>query len=258
MNFKTLAALAIWAFTSLSVAPTSAVQTVSVQRDAQAVLFIQQAVTAMGGSVPADSTATGNLALLAGSLSETGTFQIMTRGTDQTAEVLQTSSVSKSVIYSRLRASETAVPGKIGLQWAITAQSPSFPLPFLIAALQNSDTAFQYLGQESLNNLAAQHIRVWNTFSSQPALAGVAKFSVQDIWLDASSQLPLKISCQRRHTASADTFLVETFFSDYRNVSGYLYPFSIKKSLNGGPWLAMSVQNVAFNTGLSDNDFPIQ
>ncbi len=257
MNLKIVTALALWtlSITRIGMAQTSAVL---VPRDAQAVVLSQQALTAMGGSAPADSTATGNLGLVAGSTSETGTFRLLTRGVDQTAEYIETTSINQSMVYSRLRASDSVAPGKIGLQWAITAQSSDFPLPFFVAAVQNSDTAFQYVGQESLNNLAAQHIRVWNTFSSQPGLSDVARFSIRDIWLDSSSHLPLKISYARRYTASADALLVEVFFSDYRNVLGYQYPFAIKKSLNGTPWVAMTVQDVTFNTGLTDNDFPIQ
>ena len=39
--------------------------------------------------------------------------------------------------------------------------------------------------------------------------------------------------------------------------SGVLDPFKIEKSLNGTPWTTITIQNVAFQTGLSDNNFPI-
>jgi hypothetical protein len=60
--------------------------------DPQAVAAIQQAAIAMGGSAPSDSTATGTITTVAGSPTENGTITILTRGTDQTSEQIQTPS----------------------------------------------------------------------------------------------------------------------------------------------------------------------
>jgi hypothetical protein len=57
-----------------------------VQRNAQAVALLQASVTAMGGTVPSDSVAAGNVTIVAGSLTSNGTIQILTRGTNQSSE----------------------------------------------------------------------------------------------------------------------------------------------------------------------------
>lgn len=75
-------------------------------RDPQALAILQQSLVAMGGTVPMDSVATGTVVLVAGSLTENGTIRIVTRGSDQTAEQIQTSAGSRLVIYSRGFASE--------------------------------------------------------------------------------------------------------------------------------------------------------
>ncbi len=228
----------------------------SVQYDTQALALLQTAVLAMGGAAPADSVATGNVAIVAGSSRETGTFRITTRGLDQTAEHFQTSASTRHIVYSRLRASEGNNP-RLNLELAVTAQCALFPLPFLAAALQNPDVSLTYIGAESLDGRSADHIRLRNTFASQPELASVSKFTVTEIWLDSVSRLPVKISYYRRRSASDDALAVEITFADFRTVSGYQYPFTIHKSLNGTPWAALSVQSVGFNTGLTDNDFAV-
>ena len=212
----------------------------------------------MGGSAPADSTATGNLGLVAGSTSETGTFRLLTRGVDQTAEYIETTSINQSMVYSRLGHPTALHRAKLVCSGPSQRNRLISHCPFSSRRCKIPIQPSSMSAKKSLNNLAAQHIRVWNTFSSQPGLSDVARFSIRDIRLDSSSHLPLKISYARRYTASADALLVEVFFSDYRNVLGYQYPFAIKKSLNGTPWVAMTVQDVTFNTGLTDNDFPIQ
>src|SRR5467141_1372305 len=72
-----------------------------VQRDPQAVTVLTQSIAAMGGSVPTDSVASGTVTLVAGSLTETGTIGILTRGVDQSSEQIQTPSVTHKIIYSR-------------------------------------------------------------------------------------------------------------------------------------------------------------
>lgn len=47
--------------------------------------LVQSSIRAMGGSVPSDSAATGNVTIIAGSETTTGTIRILTRGTDQSS-----------------------------------------------------------------------------------------------------------------------------------------------------------------------------
>ncbi len=231
------------------------------QRNPQAVALVQQAVTVMGGVAPADSVATGTIDLVAGSKAETGTIRILTRGVDQTAEEIVTPDGTRQVVYSREQAREaegnSAKP--LQLELVVTSQSACFPLPLLAAALNHPDTAFEYLGQETLDGLAVHHIRFWNTFSSNPKLRHLAEFSVKDLWIDAASGLPHKLSFDRRAAGGAEPRIpVEVFFSDYRNVSGVLYPFRMEKHFNGTPWATITINNVQLNAGLTDAAFPVE
>jgi hypothetical protein len=228
------------------------------QRDPQATALLQSALRAMGGSVPSDSSASGSVTLVEGSTMSSGTIQVLTRGTTQTSETLTLSTTQRAVIYSYGEAKEVSGTQSTNppLELIVTEQCPDFPLPLLASVLNNSDEAFRYIAQETLNGVSAQHIQVWNTFSSKPRLLKLASFSTMDIWFDATSGFLLKIAYSRRAGAGAvPTFTVEAFFSNYTNVGGVLYPFKINKSYNGTPWQTITIQSVSFNTGLTAGQF---
>jgi len=232
--------------------------TPSVQRDPQAVTVLTQSIAAMGGSVPTDSVATGTVTLVAGSLTETGTIGILTRGVDQSSEQIQTPSVTHKIIYSRGQAND--IHGTVirtQLELAVSSQSPDFPLPLLAGALNNIEMSFQYVGLETLSGAPVHHIRFWNTFS-EPWIQHLTEFSRKDLWLDAASRLPIRLSYEWREAyGAAPRISVDCYFSDYRNAGGALYPFLIKKSLNGTPWITITILNAKLNMGLSDADFPV-
>lgn len=233
----------------------------TVQRDPQAVAIVQQSVAAMASAPPTDSSATGTVTIVEGSTTQSGTLQILTLGTAQTSETLTLPGGTRTVVYSNGSAKETndAQSTNPPLETVVTDQCPDFPLPLLLAALNNSDVAFRYIGQESLNGVAVGHIQVWNTFASNSHLQNLTPFSQKDIWFDSTSALPLKITYSRRAGGGAVPAIpVEIDFSSYTNVSGVLYPFQITKSFNGTPWQTISIQSVSFNTGLTAAQFQVQ
>jgi hypothetical protein len=227
-------------------------------RDPQALAVIQQSITAMGGT-PGDSTATGSVTTTAGSTTESGTITILTRGTDQSSEQIQTTDGATSV-YSRGSAS-TVQSGTVTpttLEQAVATQSADFPLPLLVGMVNDPDAAYAYVGLETLNGVSAHHVQLWNSFASVPQLSSIASFSIRDIWLDASSALPLRIS----YTAhlgqdAAQSVNYDVLLSNYSSMSGVQYPLSIQKDVNGTPWASIVISNVVFNTGLTDANFPV-
>ncbi len=230
-------------------------------RDPQAIGVLQQSLAAMGGSVPTDSVAIGTIVVVAGSTTETGTIRILSRGVDQSAEQIHTTTGNRAVIYSRGFANEvqgTSVK-RLQLELVVTSQCPDFPLALLAGALNRADSAFQYVGLETLNGAPAQRIRFWRTFSTNQRVKYLEGFSVKDLWVDAASGLPRKLSyIERSALGSRDALRVDVFYADYRSISGVFYPFLIRKSLNGTPWATIAIANVVFNAGLSDADFPVQ
>jgi hypothetical protein len=230
-------------------------------KDPQAISILQQSVKIMASTIPSDSVASGNIQIVAGSQTTPGTILILTRGYTQSLVQLTTPEMTSEVIYSNGQANEIAAGAVnvLPLELVVITQAPEFPIPVLLALLNDPDTSFQYIGLEATNGLSLQHVRTSDSFASRPDLQPLSSFSTRDIWIDASSGLPQRISYVRRpaHGAVAGV-AIDVFYSNYQTSSGVLFPSTIQKSLNGTPWATISIQSMAFNTGLTDSDFPVQ
>lgn len=230
----------------------------SFRRDPQAITILAQSLKALGGVVPPDSQASGTFARVSGSTSDTGSIQIMTRGYSQTVEKMTAGGITTSVIYSQGYSAQKNASGvnRSSLERSLSSDSAMFPL-ITIAAAQDPSSGAQFVGNETLNGIAAYHLRIWRNISDQN-FNGLSAFAIKDIWINAASGLPLEIAFDTRDAdGSAPRIPVALFFSDYRSVSGILYPFMISKSLNGTPYMAISISNVAFGAGLTDLDFAL-
>jgi hypothetical protein len=232
-------------------------------RDAQAVTAIQNALAAMGKTLPVDSVATGTVTIVAGTKADNGTIRIQTRGTDQASEQIQLSDGTvNAVVFSKGQANEV-VQGAVNftsLELASSSQSADYPLPLLTAAFNNPDFSFQYVGQETLDDgSTTQHVRFWNTYSSNPAMLPLSEFTTKDLWVNAKTGLPQKLTYLRREAGGPASWRIAIgiSYSDWRGVDGVMFPYQIQKSWNGTPWTTITIQNVAFQTGLTDNDFPV-
>ena len=231
------------------------------QRDSQAVQLLSQAVAAMGGNAPGSSLATGTIDLVEGSLQETGRIRIATRGLIETREEIQTNRGLRARVYAKGLAAKVSgfERDTLTLEMAASSRSPNFPLPLLGATLSNPDFALEYVGQETLDGLSVHHIRFWNTYFSSPRLQYLSEFSVKDLWIDAASGLPTRLSYDQREGGGATPRIhVGASYSDYRDVGGVLYPFLIKRIYNGTPWATIKITNVTLGAGVSDADFQIE
>ena len=227
----------------------------TVTRDNQAVSLLQASISAMG-NVPSDSTASGSVVVTAGASTSSGTVQILTRGTTQTSEQLALSDSTQTTIFSNGAANlvQDGTGQSLCLERTASSQSVMFPLPFLAAALANPDISLQFVGSET----QGQHVRLWNTYSSNSFLQFLSDFTTTDIWLDSTTGLPNTISFTRRDSGGASSGTTITIsYSNFQNASGVAYPYSIQESINGTSWATITIQNVAFNTGLTDANFPV-
>lgn len=64
----------------------------------------------------------------------------------------------------------------------------------------------------------------------------------------------LKVKDSKQMTVPQGTFTKETDYSDYRNVDGVMYPFSLKQTV-GRQVLDFTVSSIKINTGLKDDIF---
>jgi hypothetical protein len=230
------------------------------QCDPQALALLQQAIAKMGGSVPSDSVASGSITIVAGSSTQSGTGQFLTRGSDQSSEEIVTPSNDRTRIFSRDQGAENSGGSlrTLSLELSASTQSTIFPLPLLASIMTNPDSTLRYIGLETISGTNFHHLQTWNTFNSKPSMQSLTDFTVRDFWIDAASGLPWKLSYQVRAAhGDAPRQSVDVFYGDYRTVSGILFPFQISRSLNGTPWMTITIGQVQLNTGLTDATFSV-
>lgn len=258
-HFETSVVHFLLVFVLLTPASTVA----QVTRDSAGIAAVTNSIGVMGSLPPQDSTATANITLSGTSLMQ-GTLQFTTRRLDQTAEHVVLPSGTQNLIFSQGSSNDLRPDAKPGedpasFELSLTAQSPLFPLPWLASRYANSDVAIQYVGNDSIGGIASIHLRLTNTFASNPNNAHYSNFTASEVWLDAKTYLPVRISYERRDAGGpVPTIPIAYEYSDYRNVQGILYPFQVRKFVNGVLWGTISVQSVQFNSGVSSTAFALQ
>ncbi len=245
-----------WAGIPQTPAPTASAP----QRDTQAVTLLQQSIAAFGKVQPSDSTATGSTIITAGSSTTQGTITILTKGSAETSIQFQMPNDPWTVVFANGQANkvESAQTTVYPLERSATSQCLYFPSPYLSGVLNNPDYSIVYVGQETLGSSTANHIVVQNTFNSAPANQFLSPFTLADIWIDASSGLPVKIGMTRRDGGgSAPKIPISFVYSNYQTVSGVRYPSTIQEYVTATLWATTTIQSVVFNSGLADSDFPV-
>ena len=262
MRIKLLAfaaSLLLISSTSAGIPQTPTTTTSAPQRDPQAVALLQKSVSVMGVP-PSDSSATGSVTTVAGSLTQQGTVTILTRGSTQTSIQFQILENPWTVVFASGQANkiETTQTTVYPLERAASSQCLYFPLPYISGILNNADYSVQYIGQETLGSSTTNHVVVQNTFNSTPTYKFLSPFTAADIWIDAASGLPVKIGMVRREGGgSTPKIPFSVVYSNYQTVSGVRYPFTIQEYWTETLWATTNIQSVAFSTGLTDSSFPV-
>jgi hypothetical protein len=228
-------------------------------RDGGALALLTHTVAVLG-RVPSDVTLQGTVDMVLGSQRESGTFRILSRGSNEALTELKTNhrdSVSSFAPGSPRRKKGQKIE-QVSAEQAMSSEAPTLPLAELEAALGNPNISILNLGSDTVNGIPAYHLRLQNTFATNARMQRMSEYTERDLWIDSSSGLPLKVSCYEREAGgSAPRLLVELFYADYRSVSGVTFPFYVMKAVNEVPQATFKVTSVTFDKGLSDNDFSI-
>lgn len=239
-----------------------AVSAAAPQSDPRAVQAISSALSAMGTEIPIDSSASGSVVVVEGGATKSGTIEILTKGQTDSLEQLTLGNTTSKSLYTSNSVNDSAHASAhlpYPLELAATAQSALFPFPLLTAIHSSPDTAYQYIGEELLEGTPCRHIRIWNTYASQPDLQSLSLYTYRDIWFSSSTSLPVQIAYTSTDgSGDFPKISVVVSFSNYQIKNGIQYPFTISKSINGIPWMTITITNVAFATGLSSSTFSIE
>lgn len=225
----------------------------------------QAAAALTGGADVNDVALVGTITHIAGSTHESGTVTLKAKGSGES----RFDSTLASGALAEIRNNGSSDPqcwAKASASFRTVAvhncwTDASWFFPAFSSLIANPAVTLTYVGQESRNGVAVQHVRAQRYLSGQKpkATALIARLSTVDYYLDASTYLPVAISFNTHPDSDLNVDIaVEVRYSDYRKTSGITAPFRIRKFINGSLSLDVAVTNVAVNTGLPDSDFVAQ
>jgi hypothetical protein len=256
------------AFFTLSLeGPAFSQQTTSSNPEAVALLQKSLAILS-GGQTISDITLSGTARRIAGSDDETGTATVKALASGAGRVDLSLSSGQRSEVENLVATPPAGSwSGPDGISHAIVFHNllsePSWFFPaFAIARrLSNSNFVVAYVGQETHDGEAVQHIFVSQTapLPNPPGGASYEHLTQVDFFLDATTLLPVAISFNIHPDNNALLDLpVEIRFSDYRSINSTQIPFQVQKFLNNTLILDLQFANAQLNSGLTASLFNAQ
>jgi hypothetical protein len=232
--------------------------------DPQAVALASQALNALtGGTQVNDVILQASGTFIAGSDQEMGPATLEAKGNGETRMVLNLTGGTRQEIRNGPAGAwigPDGTPHPMALHNCWTDASWFFPLLSLAGALNDPTVAVTFLGQESADGRALFHLRFYRVVPGQSSqvTADILRLSALDIYLDASSYLPLVASFNTHPDSDASTDIpVRILFGGYRATNGIQVPFRIQKLLQGTLTLDLIVAQAATNSGLPDSEFTI-
>ena len=229
--------------------------------DPQALSYAAQSIAALtGGTSINDVTLTGSVTWNG---NDTGNATLMALGTGESRMDLTLGSGTRSEI----RDAQTGTPlGKWinpdSSSGVYASQNCSTDAAWFFPALSSlavgANVVLSYIGQETRNGTAVQHIQSYIYQANWPAGATPSpqQLSAMDFYLDASSLLPIAVTFNAHPDDDANTNLVfEVDFTNYQSFSGVVVPMHIQRVQQGSLMIDLVVASASFNSGLSLSTF---
>jgi hypothetical protein len=272
MNQRTVLSVVI-TFAALCVATQAQLeaQETSTQatKDSAAVSLASNALTAMTGGVAiSDVTLSAQVIRTVGSDSESGaaTLEALSAGDasltyslggGQRAEIINPSSSPRGAWSG-----PDGVWHQMALHNSWTPATWFAPTLVLEAALVDPQLSIENLGSAIIEGEAVEHLRVWRVLpsisGSSATLALIQGLSTVDIYLDATSNLPVALDFNLHPDSNAGVNIpVEVRYSNWQRSSGALMPFHIQRFFNGSLLDDISVSSATVNSGLSSSSFNV-
>jgi hypothetical protein len=238
------------------------------QSNPQAVSLALQAIGALTSGNPLnDLTFTGSATWYGHSTPTTGTLTLLALGTAES----RINVAATGGTWSEIRDGSTGTPlgewiSPSGASGWFSPQNCATDAvwfyPGLSSLTGSASVVLLYIGQENRNGEAVQHLQSYvyqpppqNGSQSSPSYQ---QLSTEDLYLDASSLLPVAIVFNSHPDNTAQTnLLIEINFSAYKAMSGFLVPTRVQKFMQGNLLLDMTITGASFNTGLPLSDFTI-
>lgn len=241
--------------------PTSTQQA---QRDPQALTVVTQAISAAGGQAALseiqDFAGTGTVTFNWAGEAVQGNATVKGRGIRQfrldasLPDGVQTWAVNNGQAFKK---ESDGTVTQVPYYNAMSFESLTHPCAHLLAAFQDSSVSISYVGLETMSGNQVHHIRIQTVVAPSQNPGGIrSKLSRKDFIIDAATLSIIAIQ-DVTHPPDQVTkdYPHELRFSEYQKVSGVLVPFSITEISSGQPTFTIQLNQINFNTGLSDADF---
>ena len=257
-----LPALALTVFAGLPALAQTAL------KDPQAVALTGQAVSALNGTTSITDVAVQATAnYIAGSDEETGTATLLAKAGESRITLALTGGQRAEVRNNSGGIPQGSWSGPDGVWHAMALHNcwtdPAwfFPGLTLQAALTDAQVALVYVGQESRDGLAVQHVKFSGVLPGQSAdmTAEIQRLSTVDVYLDAATSLPVALDFNIHPDGDFGLDIpIEIQFADYRRANGIQVPFRVEKLMQGSLVLDLSIASVAVNSGIPAGEFVVQ
>jgi hypothetical protein len=236
---------------------------------AQASQLLRQSLAALEGNTSVtDVTLSGTARRIAGSDDESGTAVLKALASGAGRSDLSLSSGQRSEVENLSTATPTGSwSGPDGVAHAMAFHNLLnepvwfFPAFAIARRLSNSGYVATYVGHETHNGQAVEHVSVSQSSSTRGSLGAPTyqHLTQIDFFLDSSSLLPSAIFFNIHPDDNALLDLsIEIRFSDYRATGGSQVPFHVQKFLNNSLLLDFQAQTVTFDSGLAASTFSAQ
>jgi hypothetical protein len=239
-------------------------------KDPTAMKLLSASVSALAGNASiSDVTLMGTVTRTAGSDVETGSATLEALGwADSRVNLALTNGQQTEIINQAQGAQAGQFSGPDGTVHPMASQNCWAPASWFFTALtfarvlNDASINLTYIGQETHNSVAVDHIRysqvlaAWR--SNGPVVPTIEGLSTTDVFLDASDHLPVAIDFNAHPDKNAAIEIpVEIRYASYQKINGILVAAHIQKLINKSVLLDMFVTGASANTNLSPSEFAV-
>lgn len=229
-------------------------------RDAQGISILGQVLTAAGGSAAVaainDYTGTGSVTYYSRTPNE-GSVTLQGSGAHEFRLDASLSGGERSWIVNGSSSylknpdgSTTTLPSQNTVRFA----NNMFPLLAVLRAVQEPSLNVSYDGVVSHDGLQLDEVTIRQNFQNDPTGA-LAKTAQEHIFIDPQALTVYSIEDYAYAKTGPGEYPHEIQFGNYQSVSGLLVPFSISESISGQKTLSIQLNQMKFNSGLTERDF---
>lgn len=229
------------------------------RKDNEAVVVLQQSLTAMRGAASGttDSIATGTITFHNGGAPYFSPITLKTK--DETAhstELTLNGKQSVSVVNRGLGSKrQDGKTGELPL-WTTKYALPEHLLGLRLKQALDGKSNVVYLGLEDVSGQSCHRIQIFASPPPEIPAEQEKMISEFELFIDSKTFLLVKT---KSYIFSPEIIenrsLLETYYSDYRDVNGMLVPFRISRHLSGSPYSETVLESVDLNATLSSSDF---